>query len=208
MVLISGRLRAVAFAGLFVLGGVALAGALIENSNITRFLCGFFCGCLIAEFQGNMPRWNAPSQLVAGAILASMLWFKPNHPASIVGIILASALLIAAIANGEESYLKRLLRTPFLIRLGALSYTVYMSHFLVIYVAVQLTNRFSGAPKAVVDGNMLPQLGLGGGLVMNVVVVTVTICVSILAHAYVEYPLRMACRKWVALRLGKFGLAT
>jgi peptidoglycan/LPS O-acetylase OafA/YrhL len=204
VVLICGARRTMAFGALFVLGGIALGGALIGNSNITRFLCGFFAGCLIAEFQGIMPRWGARSQLLALVILIAMLWSKPDHPLSVVGVILASGGLIAAIANGANSRFKRILRHRLLVKLGALSYTVYMAHFLVIYLAVQLTNRFLDAPRAVVDGNIIPQLAPIGGLAMVAVVVTATICISLLAHAYVEYPLRMASRKWVARRLGTF----
>ncbi len=196
------RSKTIAFAILFALGSIMLAAGLVENTNVSRFLCGFFAGCLVCELQGSMPKCGASVQFLALLALAAAIVFKPDQAFSVVIVVLASAFFVSALANGIESGLKRLLRSALMVKLGTLSYSIYMSHFFVIYFATQGVNRLSNAPRALVDGNVIPQPGPAVALALASAVILLTICLSTIIHRWIEYPMRLASREWVARKLG------
>jgi peptidoglycan/LPS O-acetylase OafA/YrhL len=201
--LLAQQRRVFVFVALFLAGCSMLGFSLIENSNISRFMCGFFAGCLVAEWlRGERQLTSGGVQLLAVLLLGVTLWFKAL--ATPLVIVPASALLIAAIANGADSAVKRFLRMSTILRLGAWSYAIYMSHFLIIYLTVQAMNRFSSAPKLVVDGNTVPQPPVLIAFGVMAFVVLATLLVSGLTHAWVEQPLRQLSRRLVKARLGSF----
>lgn len=195
--------RGIVFLLLFLVGAALLAGGWAGNPNISRFLAGFFAGVLVAR--GCAGRAEAlPNWLPAVALLtfAVILWTKPNTLSSVLRVVGASALVIAAIAMARDGAIRRLLRHRAFVAVGAWSYSIYMAHFLVIYIASQLANRLLTAPRALVDGNILPQPGMMIAVLMLAGVVMATLGISALVFHGIEAPLRDWTRRRVAARFG------
>ncbi len=111
--------------------------AVIERLDILRACCGFFAGTLAyAAFARNgRPAWSVlPATLIELAVLASALMLIAGIAASSGPEILATPILALAVYvfAAERGYLSRLLATPPLQFLGAISYSVYLTHGLVI----------------------------------------------------------------------------
>ncbi|MGC8000490.1 hypothetical protein ACP3XN_24165, partial [Salmonella enterica] len=75
-------------------------------------------------------------------------------------IYLLSALLIASVVAVKDGYLNRLLNLKVLTWLGAVSYSVYMSHVAVIWVLSQVMRVVLKKPEAMIGERSTPQLSV------------------------------------------------
>jgi len=116
---------------------------------------------------------------------------------------LAFALMGYAFAN-EQGVISRYARAKPLVRLGDISYSIYLTHVPIIYTLgafVAVAARMLGMDLWVtVDTMVGPRqvMDFGGGVwlmnLMLVALVAVVICVSMMTHRYIEAP----CRVWFA----------
>ncbi len=206
IVLIAGRWRGRVFIALALIGLALMAVPLLDNRNIVRFLAGFFTGCIVAEWSRDRAEMGIPGSVHAAcaALLGLAVWFRPPFLWGTIPIVLATGLLIGSIACGADGIVRRSLRSAFLVRLGELSYTIYMAHFLIIFCAVQLLSRFAGRASAAIDGVSVTVLGTGEAVAMSAAVLLATYAISALAFALVERPLRAWSRIAVFGWLGPF----
>ena len=149
-----GRLRFVLFLVLFLAGAAMLLTGCNFNINISRFMAGLFSGAclagLTASRENSLPAWTP---VPAIALLIASVWFKDDSLASILGVVMSTTLVIGTLAMASRGTVHKLLNCRVCLEIGTLSYSIYMSHFLVIYVMIQLVNRLSEAPRKLVDGN-------------------------------------------------------
>lgn len=169
---------------------------------IARCLAGFFTGTLVAV-SATHARWIATStvQWISALILIVYVAFPVI---GFAGIYPLTAMLMLVIVRGEPGSLRRFLQRPAMTRLGAWSYSIYMSHFLVIYCTAQAVERLTSYPRANIEGTMFVQLPPWLAVILYAGIVAATLLISALVFARIEKPLRAWSRVRVFQGLGRF----
>lgn len=188
-----GRHRIVAFAVLAV-GALAfiIAGAADGYSWLLRCEAGFFIGCLTAFAFENTDRrfvWLPP--LLAGAAVVLFLMVKTN-PIFDPAIYLLTSILILSIVLTEGG--KATFQSKWLVWLGTISYSLYMSHWLIVWSFNQVFRVIFKRPEIVVDGVRVPQLSLVETVLASAVLIGLVLIVSQIVYNVVEAPFRKKSR--------------
>ena len=149
-------------------------------SFILQCFAGYFLGCLTAVI-AKSDGISLPS-IVGFVVLAGLIVFThlADSPKFNVLIFFISAALILAVVLGREGVFRRMLRNHTLSHLGMISYSVYMSHTIVLWVCNIFVRVMMKRPEAVVHGVSYPQLSLPEALVANVIAVLITLALSTL----------------------------
>ena len=116
-------------------------------------------------------------------------------------MILLSAVLVLAIAEGTKGSIAGLLNKPPLLALGRWSYSIYMSHAFFIYVAALAVGRYSHRPTVNVAGSNVPQLSFAETVVIDLGLVGITLLFSAACYRWFENPVRLWSRRFVAAQL-------
>lgn len=168
--------------------------------HLLRCCCGFFMGCCVAVAIDHR-RSNAPFPGVVGGmvVLAMLLYLQLKPDTHSYDILMGplTAILIYVVVLSKGSWLSSLLRQPLLVRLGELSYSVYMSHLTVLWLASQVFRVVLKRPLAKYAGKMVPQLGTGETLLAWAGIVVSVLLLSSLTFHFVEAPCRRMSRKLV-----------
>ena len=115
--------------------------------------------------------------------------------------VFALAVLIFAL---EAGFVSRLFRWRLLKALGTLSYSIYLTHYLVVLILPPLVKRIVGAdlwtPMPLPGGQYLMAFGRNEleGTLLYVLVLAATIALSACTYRWVETPGREWTRKWVS----------
>jgi peptidoglycan/LPS O-acetylase OafA/YrhL len=112
------------------------AGAIIGVGAVLRGLVGFFLGAVTATIanRGARPSAAAATAMQILAVFAMGFGVLRADP---VPITLGSALLIAALGD-ERGLMSRVMSTPVLVWLGAISYSIYLLHVPLVIVIGRL----------------------------------------------------------------------
>jgi peptidoglycan/LPS O-acetylase OafA/YrhL len=164
-------------------------------SNILQCLGGYFLGCMVASFAVRHPHAlpRGSTFVALGAMILFLCMRK--DPQFDIAIFFLSAFLIAAVVCTRDDYAKRALRHESLKFLGLISYSVYMSHTLVLWVCNQFVRVVLRRPEAIVEGISTPQLSLWGALLWYVIAVACTILVSTWVFRRIEDPFRLKSKQ-------------
>lgn len=165
---------------------------------------GFFSGCLTRvayeRLQGSAVPSAAPYFMAALCLILLCIPF-PRHeyvPDALEQLSYPlSALLILSLLLVPSSRLNAWLELGPLRFLGTISYSLYMCHAIVQWIARQLARRLPHGPDRVLEGITAPSLSLGTTLLLYVVVTAITLALAALAYRLVEDPSRRAARRWV-----------
>ncbi|TPK75999.1 acyltransferase [Mesorhizobium sp. B2-4-18] len=193
-------------APLFLLGFSTHHMDVSYDFGFIRCLYGFSLGALLAWFQhdsiagarqvlaANGPRmsWTV-AEIVMVAVIALFVSLAGDNNAGIAApLVFALALFLFA---HEGGWISALLRTPFMLTLGALSYSIYMVH---IFVQARLINVAGLVERKLglgLVGDIVlrgePATGFGAGwtgTVAIVVMLAATIAVSWVTWRLVEMP--------------------
>jgi peptidoglycan/LPS O-acetylase OafA/YrhL len=160
---------------------------------------GFFLGCLVCSLVKDvaikLPLWTPIAVIAAIAIYLSMKPLQKYDQA----IFPLSALLVLALRTSRPGAALAILRARGLIRLGTLSYAVYMSHSLVISVLNIGLKRGLHLPEGIpANGVPTVQLPLWGAIGMSAVAICATLTVSAIVYRFVEVPFRSLSRTYAA----------
>jgi peptidoglycan/LPS O-acetylase OafA/YrhL len=121
-----------------------------------------------------LARWRLPLVLTGAALLLfSFAWISEDmmFPGWVAGLpVLATVCLIAS-TSAADSFVKRVLRAPSLVFVGAISYSLYLWHWPVIVCARYL--------------RVEPH-----GLVVGPVLVALSVVLATLSYRFVEQPVR------------------
>lgn len=209
VLLVTNTRTLVPLAMLIVVSSLVLLGSLRGSYDldaswdfgVLRCLAGFFSGVLAyALYRRLRPgRISALSASLFALCLLSWMMFK-HKGANDVLIIPAAALLIVLLASCPQAAVTRLLRWPPLIRLGTLSYSVYMVHYAISRAMAHGVGRL--LPQARPDPNdvglhALP-LWLGDALVL--LYLAIVLVVANFTWRYIEVPWRERARAWAGRR--------
>ncbi|MBZ9974615.1 acyltransferase family protein [Mesorhizobium sp. BR-1-1-10] len=193
-------------APLFLLGFSTHHMDVSYDFGFIRCLYGFSLGALLAWFQhdsiagarqvlaANGPRmsWTV-AEIVMVVVIALFVSLAGDNDAGIAApLVFALALFLFA---HEGGWISALLRTPFMLTLGALSYSIYMVH---IFVQARLINVAGLVERKLglgLVGDIVlrgePATGFGAGwtgTVAIVVMLLTTIGVSWITWRFVEMP--------------------
>lgn len=197
--LYTGRRRYMAYG---IVAAVAVAASMSPLAaylgTMLQCIAGFFVGCLTSLAVSCIevelpPAFPAVSMAMLLLYMASQ---PPETANSLIVVILAAAIIFATL-KARDGWARRLLRRPILARLGELSYSIYMSHAMVIWIASQVFRVLLRRPVEDIGGKIIPQLGLGEALLAWVLVFGVVIVISVWTYELVEKPLRNASRRFV-----------
>lgn len=162
---------------------------------------GFFVGALTAHVAAKTPlRLPDAASGVALGILVAFLAYKPHGQYNLL-ILPITALLIYCIAQGVGGPIQRTLRVRWLVALGTLSYSMYMTHALVLWTVNQAARVVLALPEHSVAGKSVPVLDLPTAALAYGLSLAAVLVISTLMQRYVERPMRDKSRAMVGAGL-------
>ena len=200
LLVLKGRRRLVSAGSLLALFSLVLlsTGSTFGWQYLLRGVTGFFLGCGIS-FVTEIRRLPLPrgSVFVAAGALVLFLSLKKPHEVDVAVFAFAALLVLCLVADGGTS--RGALSWRSLRWLGDISYSLYMTHAIVLWVTNQTIRIAFGAPQALVEGVMTPQLSLGPALAATLVSLFLSLAVAQAMSALVERPWRLRSRRFVGL---------
>lgn len=174
-------------------------------SRLIACIAGFSSGCLVAMFVTAVQERRIVLHGAVGLvpILALAVFVSGELRGSGVDLLatfLLSGLLIITLVCGADGLLKRILRSRPLAILGEHSYSLYMSHWAVIYMADVILKRTAMVSQAGTEG-------VAQGLepaAFCIVFLTICAVIALLSWAsfrFVEQPFRLMSRSYAFRKL-------
>jgi peptidoglycan/LPS O-acetylase OafA/YrhL len=182
--------------------GMLASAATFGFEDILSGLGGFFMGCLTAAFVNNTTlKVSRVSSLILFFCIIAFLQFKTSK-AYDVAIYFLTAGLIGALVLQKNGLLNSVLRLGIFTWLGAISYSLYMSHSAVEWIANQFFRVVLKVPEVIaVTGRSIPQLSGFWALLGVSFIVILSFVVSILVYRFVEKPWRARSREFAFSKL-------
>jgi len=172
-----------------------------EFRDVLRCFAGFFSGCCTAYFYTRIKIKIPPYiTIITFLTLFIFLHYKPNPDYDTIIYVLTS-ILILSITSAEEGLIIRMLKTKLFIWLGSISYSVYMTHVLIIWVLNQFFRVVLNKPEVLIDGFMTPQLTILGTSIAYIITIMFVLFLSFLVYEFVEKPLRVRSRQMAFAKL-------
>ncbi len=203
--LLAPRGKTFVYAALAILALLAVAVLREDVGNfifILHCVSGFFLGCLVCQacdiLRGADLRLPAIMPLAVVVLIFVYLWLKPEgeYPYDYDLLIFPlTAMLIFALQLSADNPLSRLLRVKALAWLGTISYSIYMSHAALIWIANQFIRVVLKRPEISLNGLMHPQLTAGEAVLAYGALFAMVIGLSSLTFLWLENPLREAARR-------------
>ncbi len=196
--------RVVAFATVLVVCFI-----FIRIPEMNRFdyilicLVGFSSGCLISVVISNqkfvLPAYLPLIPLVGLVFFLS--WFPVGQLYPLIFVI--SAALIYTLVKSKDGFIKKILRLKIFKRLGEISYSIYMSHFLILWIMNQFIRVVLKYPEKVINGESFPQLTFREAIFAYIVVIAATLLTGKLTYWLIEKPFRERSRAFAFKKIGR-----
>jgi peptidoglycan/LPS O-acetylase OafA/YrhL len=169
---------------------------------LLKCFAGFFIGCLTVMFtKKQRVRMPALAPLVLFGALIFFLQLKPSNHFDVLTYFLAAAL-IASLVLSKNGPLNKVLNLRSLTGLGAVSYSVYMSHAAIEWVANQILRYALKKPEILsAGGKSTPQLSQLETLLACIAVGLAVLLVSSFVYKCIENPMREKSRRFVFNKL-------
>ena len=165
--------------------------------NLLRCLAGFFVGCLTVLFTKSLkikvPKY---ASLLVLAAIVYFLQIKTTKQYDVT-IYFLTATLIASLVLSKNGYLNYALNFKALTWLGSISYSIYMSHIIIIWVVDVIIRRISNKPIINISGNRTAQLTDIETLIACGALVLIVLLVSAFVYGFIEKPMREKSRRFV-----------
>jgi peptidoglycan/LPS O-acetylase OafA/YrhL len=188
----------IAIASVVMLASAATFGF----EDLLNGLAGFFVGCLTAVIVQNMTlKVSRVLSLILFLAIVAFLQIKTSKTYD-VAIYFLTAGLIGALVLQKNGLLNSVLRLNILTWLGAISYSLYMSHAAVEWVANQIFRVILKVPEVIAaSGRSIPQLSGYSAFLGVSFIVILSLVVSSLVYKFVEKPFRERSREIAFSRL-------
>ena len=184
------------FLGLFI---VSVSVLLFSRNNygfgyLLNCFSGFFLGTVIANLE-NKIKFTLPkySSLVVFIIIVSFLIFKINKSYDPIMYFLTASLVLALTINKNE-YLNKILKLRLFVWLGSISYSMYMGHLCIIWIANQFIRVVLKKPEILITDKSTPQLTNFETFIASILILAIVLIVSTLVHKFIEKPFRLKSR--------------
>ncbi len=165
-----------------------------ESDNLLRCLAGFFIGCLTA--QTNRQSNSKPNRYFSITVLLFIILFlqvkSPQHLDILIYFLVPP--LIFSIVRNRNGFLNKILNARILVWLGAISYSLYMSHSLVIWGVANIFKRVLQRPETLVDGIYVLQLTPLETAAACFTIITAVLLLSQMTYMWIEKPFRQKSR--------------
>ncbi len=158
-----------------------------------RCLAGFFIGCLVSEYS-NSNRFNINKYVsfICLVIIVVLLSFKnPNNTNLDFLIYFPTALLIFSLCKRPDGHLNKALKMRFLLWIGTISYSVYMSHYIILRINDIIETKIL---LNFMSFSVIPYLSLVLHLLFIIIFV---LLLSSFLYYFVELPLRNKSREFI-----------
>lgn len=181
-----------------MISGLALLAQDTGFENLLTCIIGFSIGALISALTKNwsprIPSWIASSTLCA---FFGYLAIFPDPHLWLVFVLAAGLVFSVSAANGGLA--TRLLSNPRSLWLGGVSYSLYMSHALVLWLTAIVLKRAVGLPEKLhPDGKwVLEMTAIQAGAASGLSVIA-ALLIAWLVMRFVEIPVR----EWSRRRAG------
>jgi peptidoglycan/LPS O-acetylase OafA/YrhL len=167
------------------------------SDAVLRCLTGFFAGCITSYAMGRTT-YRFPSYIPALAFSAIIIFLtiKPSGEQYDSITYLISAILIYTLASSQQSSLHRVLRSKYMLFLGMISYSIYMTHYILIRFFDIALRRFFALPTHEVNGAIVVDLNIEQTLVTSAALLSTTVFVSYGVYKLIETPFRERSRRF------------
>lgn len=163
---------------------------------LLRCLAGFSIGCLtaaiIAKSAIKIPQY---ASLIVFACIVIFLQLKPAKHYDLF-IYPLTSFLIASLVIAKEGYLNKVLDIKVFTWLGAVSYSVYMSHAFVIWIFEQIIKRiFKRTTPSSSTEALMPQLSAVETMLTCAAIIATVLILSSFVYRFIEKPMREESRR-------------
>lgn len=199
---ISGRWTTLVAASIAAASVVLLQFFGIETgySEILRCFAGFFIGCCVSALCSRT-KAHYPASFAGLAIFAFALFLQLRTDRSFGGLVyLLSALVIFCVSCSKPGLVRTVLGARWLEWLGAISYSLYMSHWLVVYLFDQVLRRILKFPAG---ANHVLKMPADEAWLFSLLAVGVCLVCAYIMHRFVESPFRTRSRRFVLASEGR-----
>lgn len=196
--------RVAAFTGVLVVSYIFMRiPELNRFSYALTCLVGFSSGCLISVLISRQ-KFKLPGFAPLIPIIA-LLFFLSLFPVGQLYplIFIISAALIYTLVKSKDGFVKKILRLGIFKRLGEISYSIYMSHFLILWIANQFIRVVLKRPETVINGESFPQLTFNETIIAYIIVISATLLTSMFTYKFVEKPFRERSRAFAFRKMPK-----
>lgn len=173
----------------------AIALMLLWRGDTGNFF--YLLSCLAGFFLGCLTWFAAPSVRITSAYAPAIALFTffGFLASSLPDLMIypLSAALILTLAGGNGLATKVLLLPP-LLWLGRISYSLYLSHAAVVWVAGLVMSRLAGVSLSEHAGNRFASLSIGMEIVFYCVTLAAVLIVADLTYRLIEDPFRLWSR--------------
>ena len=155
----------------------------VQDTRVARCLFGFMAGVLAARFwqlSALRPRGEIPALVAALAAVAFL-------PATFEPVIVPLFVWVVLVFASDSGVVSKLLHKPFSQMLGRVSYSIYMTHYLVALAILAGLVLFTNLPEEF-DGQTLIAGPRWLGDVLTLTYLAVVVAVSRVTYAWIENP--------------------
>ena len=184
---------------LFALASISMLLLILKSTfgmeNLLRCLAGFFLGCLTANY-ANHAKTIFPnySSLAIFSLLILFLVTKNSTQIDFFVFFLTATLIISLL--NPMGIMNKVLKNRVLLWLGEISYSLYMSHVLIIWFVSQLLMRVLKRPET--NGNGTVSLSVFETIISVFLVTVLVLLVSQFIYAFIEKPFREKSRALIS----------
>lgn len=165
-------------------------GSLIGYKNFIACIIGFSCGSLIAYLKIKFPLTDVSKYQIISLVSIIVFFIYKNESTPDYLIYPLSMVLICTVSSDGETLVYKIFNQPVFRYIGAMSYSIYMSHAFVIWCVNQYVRVILGRPESVSLGNYYqPMLNETEGIFYCCLTLFFVLLFSALIFNYIEKPI-------------------
>jgi peptidoglycan/LPS O-acetylase OafA/YrhL len=167
--------------------------------SLLRCISGFSLGCLCAYIISKFPTVVLPSFLSFFTFISIILFleFKTESQSDVVIYFLTAALILTIVLS-NNGFIKKVFKCKVLTWLGSISYSIYMSHALVVHIVDKFIIAILKKPVILIENIRTSQLSVPETFFAYTVIIFTVLVISQIVYKYVEQPFRTKSRQFAS----------